>query len=159
MPVYNEETFNYEILLRFGDVAPNKGKLTGASRTTITQTTKDGVPIATNINSPEQLALIAGEEGEMLSQVLGEVNAATIIENQNLSNALASEQASTATLTEQLVAAQTEIQRLNDLLAADAATAEKQSDTQQAEIRRLTGLLNAPALAAETPETVESPTA
>lgn len=149
MPVYNEETFNYEILLRFGDAAPNKGKLTGASRTTITQTTKDGVPISTNINSPEQLALIAGEEGEMLSAVLGEVNAATIIENQNLSNALASAQASRATLTEQLSASQEEIQRLTDLLAADAVTAQEKRITQQAEIARLTNLLNAAGIVAE----------
>lgn len=84
MSVYNEDTFNYEILLRFGDTGPNKGLLTGASRTTITQTTKDGVPIATNINAPEQLALIAGEEGELLSTVLGEVNAATIVLNGRL---------------------------------------------------------------------------
>jgi VIT1/CCC1 family predicted Fe2+/Mn2+ transporter len=89
MPVYNEDTFNYEILLRFGDAGPNKGQLTGASRTTITQTTKDGVPIATNINAPEQLALIAGEEGELLSGVLGEVNAATIVLNGQLQAGLA----------------------------------------------------------------------
>jgi len=89
MPVYKEDTFNYEILLRFGDTGQKKGQLSGASRTTITQTTKDGVPIATNINAPEQLALIAGEEGELLYKVLGEVNAATIIENQTLAAALA----------------------------------------------------------------------
>lgn len=89
MPVYNEDTFNYEILLRFGDTGPNKGQLSGASRTTITQTTKDGVPIATNINAPEQLALIAGEEGELLSTVLGEVNAATIVQNGQLQASLA----------------------------------------------------------------------
>lgn len=89
MPVYNEDTFNYEILLRFGDTGPSKGLLTGASRTTITQTTKDGAPIATNINAPEQLALIAGEEGELLSTVLGEVNAETIVLNGQLQASLA----------------------------------------------------------------------
>jgi len=89
MPVYNEDTYNYEILLRFGDTGPNKGQLTGASRSTITQTTKDGVPIATNINAPEQLALIAGEEGELLSTVLGEVNAETIVLNGQLQASLA----------------------------------------------------------------------
>jgi hypothetical protein len=89
MPVYNEDTFNYETLLRFGDTGPKKGQLTGASRTTITQTTKDGVPIATNINPPEQLALIAGEEGELLSTVLGEVNAETIVQNGQLQASLA----------------------------------------------------------------------
>lgn len=88
-PVYSEETFDYEILLRFGDTGQKKGQLTGASRTTITQTTKDGVPIATNINAPEQLALIAGEEGELLSTVLGEVNAETIVLNGQLQASLA----------------------------------------------------------------------
>jgi hypothetical protein len=89
MPVYKEETFNYEILLRFGDADPYKGQLRGAHRQTITQTTKDDVPIATNINAPEQLALIAGEDGELLSGVLGEVNAATIVLNGQLQASLA----------------------------------------------------------------------
>lgn len=88
MPVYKEETFNYEILLRFGDVEPYKGLLRGAHRQTITQTTKDGVAIATSINPPEQLALIAGEEGELLATVLGEVNAETIVLNGRLQASL-----------------------------------------------------------------------
>jgi hypothetical protein len=88
MPVYKEDTFNYEILLRFGDAGAKKGQLTGASRTTITQTTKDGVLIATNINVPEQLSLIAGEEGELLSTVLGEVNSSTLVENDRLRSEL-----------------------------------------------------------------------
>lgn len=102
MPVYKEETFNYEILLRFGDVDPYKGHLRGAHRQTITQTTKDGVPIATNINPPEQLALIAGEEGELLSGVLGEVNAATIVLNGQLQAGLADLNAIAAQQLEQL---------------------------------------------------------
>lgn len=89
MPVYKEETFNYEILLRFGDTGQKKGQLTGASRTTITQTTRDGMPILTVINTPEQLALIAGEEGELLSKVLGDVNSATIVLNSQLQASLA----------------------------------------------------------------------
>jgi hypothetical protein len=102
-PVYSEETFNYEILLRFGDVDPYKGQLRGAHRQTITQTTKDGVPIATNINAPEQLALIAGEEGELLSDVLGEVNAATIVLNGQLQASLAEVNAIAAQQLEQLI--------------------------------------------------------
>lgn len=130
MPVYNEETFNYEILLRFGDTGPKKGQLSGASRTTITQTTKDGVPIATNINPPEQLALIAGQEGEMLDEVLGEVNAATIIQNQTLSTALSAEQGKTESLATNLSEAEATIENLNaDLTAANA------------EIERLTALI------------------
>jgi hypothetical protein len=144
MPVYNEETFNYEILLRFGDNGPNKGKLTGASRTTITQTTKDGVPIGggTNINPPEQLALIAGQEGEMLSSVLGAVNAATIIDNQTLTAALAAAQGKTAvlsselaevqghanTLTEQLAAANAEIARLMALIPSSPLVSEGEAE-------------------------------
>lgn len=114
MPVYNEETFDYEILLRFGDSGPNKGKLTGASRTTITQTTKDGVPIGggTNINPPQQLALIAGEEGEMLAEVLGEVNAQTIIQNRILTASLTAEQGKAAVLSAELEQANATIQAL-----------------------------------------------
>lgn len=112
MPVYNEETFNYEILLRFGDTGPNKGKLTGASRTTITQTTKDGVPIGggTNINHPEQLALIAGQEGEMLSTVLGEVSAATIVLNGQLQASLAEIDVTVAHQSEQLTKLHNELE-------------------------------------------------
>lgn len=138
MPVYNEETFNYEILLRFGDSGPNRGKLTGASRTTITQTTKDGVPIGggTNINPPQQLALIAGEEGEMLTQVLGEVNMQTIIQNQILTAAVVAANQETdalnieleqaeqqkALLAEQLVEAKAEIKVLNGRIELSATS-------------------------------------
>lgn len=136
MPVYNEETFNYEILLRFGDAGPNKGSLTGASRTTITQTTKDGLPIGggTNINPPQQLALIAGEEGEMLAEVLGEVNAQTIIQNQTLASALLAEQGKTAELIGYLSLVQAQVKQLTDQLAAA-----------NAEIGRLTALKLSPA--------------
>ncbi|MEB2870303.1 hypothetical protein [Pseudomonas rhizosphaerae] len=113
MPVYREDTFNYEILLRFGDTGPNKGLLTGASRTTITQTTKDGVPIATNINAPEQLALIAGEEGELLSTVLGEVNAETIVLNGQLQASLADLNTIAAQQLEQLTQVRGELDLAN----------------------------------------------
>jgi hypothetical protein len=117
MPVYNEDTFNYEILLRFGDTGQKKGQLIGASRTTITQTTKDGVPIATNINAPEQLALIAGEEGELLSTVLGEVNATTIVMNGQLQASLAELNAIAAQQLDRLVQAQVELKATNDELS------------------------------------------
>jgi hypothetical protein len=134
MPVYSEETFFYEVLLRFGETDPNKGKLTGASLTQITQLTRDGSVLNSTINLPEQLALVDGENGQKLSDVLGEVNANTIIENQSLSNALVSEQASTATLTEQLTAAQAEIERLTEELADQQLSAGAQDSANQAEI-------------------------
>lgn len=108
-PVYNEETFNYEILLRFGDVDPYKGLLRGAHRQTITQTTKNGVPIATNINAPEQLALIAVEEGELLSTVLGEINAETIILNGQLQQRLSDIGIINAELTEHIIGLRAEL--------------------------------------------------
>lgn len=135
MAEWKEETFNYEILLRFGDSGPNKGRLTGASRTTITQTTKDGVPIAggTNINPPEQLALVAVEEGKMLSDVLGEVNAQTIIQNQTLAAALESEQGRTSELSGDLIHAKA--------LAQESAA---QFAAARAEIARLTASMASP---------------
>jgi hypothetical protein len=117
MPVYKEETFNYEILLRFGDSGPNKGQLTGASRTTITQTTKDGVPIATNIDAPEQLALIAGEEGELLSGVLGEVNAATIVLNGQLQAHIADLNAISAQQLDQLAQVRGDLETARQTIA------------------------------------------
>jgi hypothetical protein len=131
-PVYSEETFDYEILLRFGDTGTNKGKLTGASRTTITQTTKDGVPIATNINAPEQLALIAGEEGELLSTVLGEVNAATIVLNGQLQASLADLNAIAAQQLEQLTQVRGELSTVQaDLAAAQQTIADLQTQLAQ----------------------------
>lgn len=121
-PVYNEETFNYEILLRFGDVDPYKGLLRGAHRQTITQTTKNGVPIATNINAPEQLALIAGEEGELLSTVLGEVNAATIVLNGQLQASLADLNAIAAQQLEELTQVRGELSTVQAGLATAQQT-------------------------------------
>lgn len=110
MPVYKEETFNYEILLRFGDAEPYKGLLRGAHRQTITQTTKDGVAIATNINPPEQLALIAGEEGDLLANVLGEINAETIVLNGRLQNSLSELSGIASQQLEQLTALQRDLE-------------------------------------------------
>jgi chromosome segregation ATPase len=121
MPVYNEETFFYEVLLRFGETDPNKGKLTGASLTQITQLTKDGAVLNSTINPPEQLALVDGENGQKLSDVLGEVNANTIVQNQTLSTALAAEQGKTESLTTNLSEAEATIDNLNaELTAANA---------------------------------------
>lgn len=130
MPVYNEDTFNYEILLRFGDTGPNKGQLTGASRTTITQTTKDGVPISTVINLPKQLALIAGEEGELLSTVLGEVNAETIVLNGQLQATLADLNTIAAQQLEQLTQVRGELSAKD----ADLATAQQTIADLQAQL-------------------------
>jgi len=138
VPVYSEETFFYEVLLRFGEVAPNKGKLTGASLTQLTQLLRDGVLLNSTINPPEQLALVDGESGIKLGDVLGEVNANTIIDNQVLSAANQSLSAEVAAATtanqdlgtelgltrEELTAAQAEIQRLTDLLNQSVAVAE-----------------------------------
>lgn len=130
MPVYSEDTFNYEILLRFGDTGSNKGHLTGASRTTITQTTKDGVPISTVINAPEQLALIAGEEGELLSTVLGDVNAATIVLNGQLQASLADLNSIAAQQLEQLAQVRGELSAKE----ADLATAQQTIADLQAQL-------------------------
>lgn len=130
-PVYEESTFPYEILFRFGDTAPFKGQLVGASRTTITQTTKDGVEVATKVNAPEQLALLEGEDGELLSQVIGEVNAQTVVQNQLIQAALRGEQTHSAELDTQLTAAQVSL----------SETASKLADAQK-EIERLTDALS-----------------
>ena len=170
VPVYSEETFFYEVLLRFGEVAPNKGKLIGASLTQLTQLLKDGVLLNTTINPPEQLALIEGESGQQLSDVLGEVNAQTIIANQvltaanqslsaNIDELLANVQSLDSDLTDvrgelstaqtSLADAQAEIQRLKDELASQSAAAADASTSQADEIKRLTALVNEQSPAAE----------
>jgi len=137
-PVFEQVTFFYEILLRFGDQSTNRGQLIGAHLQTLTQTLMDGKIIATNDNGPQQLALVSDESGQKLSDILGEVNANTIVENQVLgaANQSLSDQ---ITLTinanqqlgteldqvrEQLTNAQAEVKRLNDLLNQSAAVAE-----------------------------------
>jgi len=122
MPTFEEKTFPYELLLRFGSTDDTKGKLSGANLKYETYVYRDGVFWQSAISEPQQLALVDVETGELLSDVLGEINAQTIVDNQALAASLDAEQANTATLTEQLNAAQAEIQRLTDLLAADAAT-------------------------------------
>ena len=93
MPQFTEETFAYEILLRFGEGDTTKGKLTGAHYQTVTQVKRDGVIISSKIDTPQQLALLEGESGQMLSEVLGGVTAETIIHNQTLAASVATLQA------------------------------------------------------------------
>lgn len=84
-PVYEELTFPYEILLRFGNTETNRGKLTGGQLQKITQIYKDGQKFGPEVPGvPEQLALVSDEDGELLSAVLGEINAATIVLNGQL---------------------------------------------------------------------------
>jgi hypothetical protein len=145
MPVYNEETFFYEVLLRFGENAPNKGLLTGAHRQTITQTTKDGVVIATQINPPEQLALVGGEDGRLLGDVLGEVNAATLVVNGQLQTSLAQVNAIAAQQLDDLTKVRADLSLAqDDLAASQQALTEQQTSAEstnaglQARIEELT---------------------
>lgn len=131
MPVYSEETFFYEVLLRFGEVSPNKGKLVGASLTQLTQILKDGVLLNTTINPPQQLALVEGEDGQQLSEVLGLVNSQTIIDNQVL-----------ATENQRLSARVDDLQATSQTLDAELTQTESELAAAQAEIQRLTAMVN-----------------
>lgn len=138
MPVYNEETFFYEVLLRFGETAPNKGLLTGAHRQTITQTTKDGVVIATQINTPEQLSLVSGQDGQLLSEVLGEVNAATLVLNGQLKTSLAEVNVIAAQQVEDLTKARTDLALIQHSLSDSQQEVIKQqaaADSTQASLQ------------------------
>jgi hypothetical protein len=117
-PVFEQVTFFYEVLLRFGDQKANRGQLTGAHLQTLTQTLMDGNVIATSDNGPKQLALLDGESGQKLSDVLGEVNAQTIIRNQTLVAALIAEQGRTSELTSDLSQAQAKAQELDSQITA-----------------------------------------
>lgn len=121
IPVYEEQSFLYEVLLRFGEVDPNKGKLIGASQTKITQLLKDGKLLNSTIETPEQLATLDTESGTKLADVLGSVNAQNIIQNQVLSAALAAEQSKSGALTGDLSTAQAQIQTVTQDLAAASA--------------------------------------
>lgn len=122
-PVFEQVTFFYEILLRFGDQKSNRGQLTGAHFQTLTQTLMDGNVIATADNGPKQLALLDGESGQKLSDVLGLANAQTIIQNQTLATDLVAERAKAEALARQLQEAVAEIARLEQLHDADGPPA------------------------------------
>jgi hypothetical protein len=155
MPVYNEKTFFYELLLRGSEIAPNEGALIGGYVRTITHTTKDGVLFGTpTLNDPEQLALFEGEAGQKLGDLLGQLNAATIIDNQNLADALADEQLKTSGLSAALLAEQS---KATDLQGAVVSLNESLAEA-QAEIQRLTELASESSMMVE-PETEPAATA
>lgn len=137
-PVFEQVTFFYEILLRFGDQPGNRGLLTGAHLQKLTQAILDGKVIATTDNGPKPLALLDNEDGEKLADVLGEVNTQTLMQNQLLIAALAVEKGRTDELTGGLSQAQMQLQSVSAELAAA-----------KAEILRLKALIPTAPLAAE----------
>lgn len=132
-PIYEELTFPYEILLRFGNTETNRGKLTGGQLQKITQIYKDGQKFGPEVPGvPEQLALVAGEDGELLSGVLGEVNAATIVLNGQLQASLADLNAIAAQQLEQLTQLRGELSTAQgDLATAQQTIADLQAQLAQ----------------------------
>ena len=137
-PVFEQVTFFYEVLLRFGDQPGNRGLLTGAHLQKLTQAILDGKVIATTDNGPKPLALLDNEDGEQLADVLGEVNTQTLMQNQLLTAALAVEKGRSDELTSELSQSQMQSQSVSAELAAA-----------KAEIVRLTALIPTAPLAAE----------
>jgi hypothetical protein len=121
-PVYEELTFPYEILLRFGNTEESRGRLTGGQIQKITQIYKDGQKFGPEVPGvPQQLALVSGEDGELLSAVLGEVNAETIVLNGQLQASLAELNSIAAQQLEQLTQVRSELSAVQ----ADLATAQQ----------------------------------
>lgn len=141
-PVFEQVTSFYEVLLRFGDQPENRGQLTGAHLQKLTQTLMDGKVIATADDGAKPLALLDSEDGEKLADVLGVVNTQTLMQNQLLTSALTAERANSAELTNnltgsqareralatQLEAAQVEIARLQELVAAQVEVTTPQGE-------------------------------
>lgn len=119
---FAKETIRNEVLLRFGEVGEQRDKLIGALQRSLEQVLEDGVIISSKALDPEQLSALPGQSGTPLADVLGEVTAATIIENQTLTATLASIQQQ---FTEAMAAADAQIAdltaRLEQALAALAA--------------------------------------
>jgi len=120
MMAFTKEIIRNEVLLRFGEVGEDRGKLVGALQRSLEQVLEDGVIISSKALDPEQLSTIPNQSGTPLADVLGEVNAQTIVDNQLMIARIEAGQANVVTLTEQLDAARIEIQRLKDLLAQPA---------------------------------------
>ncbi|MGA3683491.1 hypothetical protein [Pseudomonas graminis] len=137
-PVFEQVTFFYEVLLRFGDQPGNRGMLTGAHLQKLTQAILDGKVIATTDNGPKPLALLDNEDGEKLADVLGEVNTQTLMQNQLLTAALAVEKGRADELTGELSQAQMQIQSVS----AELTVA-------KAEVVRLTALVPTSPLASD----------
>jgi hypothetical protein len=132
-PIYEELTFPYEILLRFGNTETNRGKLTGGQLQKITQIYKDGQKFGPEVPGvPEQLALVSGEDGELLSVVLGEVSAATIVLNGQLQASLTELNAIAAQQLEHLAQVRGEL----DAARGDMSTAQQTIADLQAQLAK-----------------------
>lgn len=122
MAVWTEETLPYEVLMRFADAGPKKGQLTGAHFQTITTVYKDGVRFGVpEISQPQQLALVVGESGQLLSEVLGQALTGAIASNLTLTTQLDQALLANEGLASDLHAAQVTISDLEAQLAAAQA--------------------------------------
>lgn len=119
---FAKETIRNEIMLRFGEVVGNRGKLIGALQRSLEQVLEDGKIISSKPLEPEQLSALPGQSGTPLADVLGEINSQTILDNQLLAATLAAEQAKTANLSEQLTVALDEVRRLMAVIDTQGAS-------------------------------------
>ena len=139
-----KETLRNEIMLRFGEKVENRGKLIGASQRSLEQVMEDGAIISSKPLDPEQLSALPGQPGTPLADVLGEVTAQTIIDNQNLNDALTEEGKTNEALRLALAAAQdqaSETIAIMDQMQGELMAKDEALSAAQAEIQRLTAAL------------------
>jgi len=159
---FAKETIRNEVLLRFGEIGEHRGKLIGAFQRSLEQVLEDGAIISSRPLDPEQLSALPGQSGTPLADVLGEVTAQTIIDNQNLNEALTELGQTNDALRLALVAAQdqaSETIAIMDQLQRELMAKDEALSVANAEIQRLTAALEqataldeAPAVVATDPE-------
>lgn len=111
-----ERTRPYETLIRH-----NQDGSIGAHHQTIYELLKGGEIISSTINSPEQLSVADGENGLLLSAVLGAATAAAIKQVEGITTQLQSALADNSELETRLAAAATEIESLKATLSQNEA--------------------------------------
>lgn len=152
-----KETLRNEIMLRFGEKVDNRGKLIGASQRSLEQVLEDGAIISSKPLDPEQLSALPGQAGTPLADVLGEVTAQTIIDNQNLNEALTEAGQTNDALRLALVAAQgqaSETISIMDQMQGELMAKDEALSAAHAEIQRLTAALEQATALEEAPEVV-----
>jgi hypothetical protein len=119
MPTYTEETKPYEFLIRFND-----DDNVGAQYQTQTKVFKDGLVFSAVIDPPVQLAVLDGEAGALLSDLLGAATVSTLANN----TALAAQVAQLNAAGEQLLQEFTESQGALEQALLQVQTLQAQID-------------------------------
>lgn len=113
-----ERERSYETLIRH-----NEDGSVGAHHQTISEVMRDGVVISATLNEPQQLAVLDGETGQKLADVLGAATTAALADAQRSAASLSAAQGVIQELTAKLASAESECESLRAALSEAQQTA------------------------------------